>query len=544
MGIRIRDILEDSHFKNFKVIAGHAGLDNQLQGCTLFEAPDGYLWGKGRELILSSGYVPSAAPEEFKKFCHSDYLGTTAAFGMKMRYLPEVPAEYLECFNEKGVPFIVIPDEISWMDLVNQINVLVINRNIQKFQIHAEDPHKFSNVAYSERKINRILKTVESEMGFPAMVYDVSTRKEYYSSARFKRDYPYPFRIEDFWEPSFSYTRHLMCETLQMARYRFRDEEVAQGKPPFSWITVPIIVGSIVKAYFVIMESRDLIDYYDEFAVRIAVLLLQSIYEQIVVSQSLSNQGFESFITYAIGNETVTESQLFIHANALNIKVQKKYFYAMIRQVDDTVALSDYRDEIKNVLKKSFTNKNWHFAVINENECMLLIEAENEENTKNGAEVLYEMLMRFSTKLEIEIPLGEFRYSFYEERTPLLEVKRCYERCERALELGPALFPKEKIWRYQKMGALAWLNIPADEVDMMFREFLPALQDEKNAETIKTLKIYLENNMNYSLTAQKMYLHINTIRKRIDRAQELFQIDWEDAMSRMKMELMLQILQF
>jgi purine catabolism regulator len=50
--------------------------------------------------------------------------------------------------------------------------------------------------------------------------------------------------------------------------------------------------------------------------------------------------------------------------------------------------------------------------------------------------------------------------------------------------------------------------------------------------------------MNYSLTAQKMYLHINTIRKRIDRAQELFQIDWEDAMSRMKMELMLQILQF
>jgi purine catabolism regulator len=79
---------------------------------------------------------------------------------------------------------------------------------------------------------------------------------------------------------------------------------------------------------------------------------------------------------------------------------------------------------------------------------------------------------------------------------------------------------------------------------MMFREFLPALQDEKNAETIKTLKVYLENNMNYSLTAQKMYLHINTIRKRIDRAQELFQIDWEDAMSRMKMELMLQILQF
>lgn len=43
------------------------------------------------------------------------------------------------------------------------------------------------------------------------------------------------------------------------------------------------------------------------------------------------------------------------------------------------------------------------------------------------------------------------------------------------------------------------------------------MEEEKNIELLKTLKIYLENNMNYSVTAEKMYVHINTIRKRIDK---------------------------
>ena len=41
------------------------------------------------------------------------------------------------------------------------------------------------------------------------------------------------------------------------------------------------------------------------------------------------------------------------------------------------------------------------------------------------------------------------------------------------------------------------------------------------SELLKTLKIYLENNMNYSVTAEKMYVHINTIRKRIDKVNDL-----------------------
>ena len=60
---------------------------------------------------------------------------------------------------------------------------------------------------------------------------------------------------------------------------------------------------------------------------------------------------------------------------------------------------------------------------------------------------------------------------------------------------------------------------------------------------MKTLRIYLENNMNFSVTADAMFVHINTIRKRIDRASDMFGSDWNDPVERMKTSLLLQYLE-
>ncbi|WP_458408418.1 PucR family transcriptional regulator [Anaerotignum sp.] len=543
MGIRISDILEHDYFHEFKVIAGHGGLDRQFQGFAFMDAPDSFKWMRRREFVITSGYALSQEIDTLEKYMNNPRFREMAAMALKLRYIKEVPQKYVDYFNQYQIPLIIIPDSVAWMEMMNQVQVLVMNRNIQKFRVGALDSNFFSEAAYPSRKIERILRATETEMKFPAFLYDVSTQKEYYSSARFKKEYPYPFRAEDFWQPSFSFSKQLMCPTLQMARYRFSDT-IDEHLIPFSWITVPINVGESTKAYFVLMESREQIDYYDEFTIRIAVLLLQAVYEQITATQSISDQGFESFVNYAIQKNTPGRSELLQQAGALNIKVQKKYYYAMIRQTDPAVNFAGYREELRNTLRKSYAEQEFHFAFLDDNQCLLMLAAKEEKDQKNAVAKICKDLMRFSTQLEMEIPTGHFSYSLFEESAPLLEVKRCLERCQRAMELGPMLYPGEKIWCYQKMGAFAWLNIPSDEVESMFREYLPVLRDEKNAEMIRTLKIYLESSMNYSLTAEKMYVHINTVRKRIDRAEQMLNIDWDDYMARMKIELMLHLMRF
>lgn len=77
----------------------------------------------------------------------------------------------------------------------------------------------------------------------------------------------------------------------------------------------------------------------------------------------------------------------------------------------------------------------------------------------------------------------------------------------------------------------------------MLLEYRNLMKDEKNIELLRTLKIYLENNMNFSVTAEKMYVHINTIRKRIDKLNTILQIEWDSYMSRLKLEILLQFLE-
>lgn len=111
------------------------------------------------------------------------------------------------------------------------------------------------------------------------------------------------------------------------------------------------------------------------------------------------------------------------------------------------------------------------------------------------------------------------------------------------MRMGKILFPEKHIWDYEMLGPLTWLDIPEEELKKLLNSYYELMEDEKNIELLRTLKVYLENNMNYSITAEKTYAHINTIRKRIEKINSLIPVDWQNPVSRMKTELLLQFLE-
>ena len=126
-----------------------------------------------------------------------------------------------------------------------------------------------------------------------------------------------------------------------------------------------------------------------------------------------------------------------VPATTLHIRMQDRYRYVLIRQKADELHLSQYREELKNALRKSMTEQECHVAFLEDNSCLLMLLAKEDADCM---EQIYKKLMRFTTQLEREIPTGVFGYSMYEEAVPLAEVKRCAERCARAMELGPLLY--------------------------------------------------------------------------------------------------------
>lgn len=109
--------------------------------------------------------------------------------------------------------------------------------------------------------------------------------------------------------------------------------------------------------------------------------------------------------------------------------------------------------------------------------------------------------------------------------------------------MGKVVLPEEQIVDYEQLGPLAWLDIPEDELSQMLGRYRAVAGDERGRDLLRTLRIYLKNNMNFSVAADTMFVHINTIRKRIDRASDLLGTDWEDPVERIRTILLLQYLE-
>ena len=538
MGIFVRDILKSESFKGFELLAGHGGLDNQIQGIAVMDAPDGFKWTHGRELLITSGYVFTQNPGLIEEIIESGDLKKISAAGIKLgRFVNEIPDHVIAAFNEYHIPLIRIPLEYSWMGIMNQLNVLVMNQSIRQFNIRNINPHNYSNVSYQVRKIHNILSQIEKEMNFPAMLYDQSNEKAYYSSPAYQT-LSGPLETEDFWQPSFQHKKEILCNNLNMVRYRFFDEKYDR---PYSWITVPITVGDKVEAYFVVVEATGLIDYFDQFALRIGFVLLQSLYEQMLIAQNIGDAGFEKFISDSLAGNLSNPEMIAKRATELNIDINLTYYLVLMKQTNKEIHLSSYKDIVKSTVYTSIGYSGIRIAIIDENRFIFLIPADKSVSHEKNIELIKGYFKELYNKLERKVKRISLTFGISDIKDTIFEIKRNYLRCEKTITNGKLLYPENSYLSYSDLGAFAWMDIQEDEIEMMLMDLKELFAQDENKELIETLKVYLDCKMNYSHTAKNLYIHINTVRKRIEQINDQIQIDLEDPLNRLKLEVLLKL---
>ncbi|MGD9567209.1 MAG: PucR family transcriptional regulator [Sedimentibacter sp.] len=538
MGLTVLEMLNHDFFKDFKVLAGHGGLDNQIQGLTILDAPDGYKWTKGREFVITSGYIFKSCADSLEDFLNSEYFKHISALGLKFdRYSIKMPQELLKIFDENKIPLIYIPTIHPWMEIYNAINVIVMNKTIRQFNIGKIRPMNFSNLTFHARKINAILNAMEYDMKFPSMLYDITNEKVYYSSSMFK-EMSKDFRIDDFWNPSFNFSKEVLCDNLKMARYRFYDDKYDK---PYSWITIPIVVSDKIRAYFVLMEATGLIDYFDQFAIRLGFMQLQAIYEQILVAQSLGDVGFASFIKKVISGSIRGKENIIEKSLEINIDINCKHYMFVLEQLNHEITLSGYNDTIIANIRKSFNYNEYRHAFVEDNKCLLLFKIDEGLSHNHELDSLHKKVTNFIKRNELDIENVQLSVGFSDVPEYIFEVERSYGRCLKALKIGRYLYPNTNIWMYSQLGAFAWMDIKDDEFELMMKDVKNLYHHNESKELIETLRTYIECNMNYSLTAEKMFLHINTVRKRIEKISDMIDADLNDSISRLKIELILKL---
>jgi len=542
MGITVRDLLSVEYFRDFKVIAGKNGLNREIQGVTVADAPDGYRWKSEKELCFSSGYVFSNNPDFITGIFQGD-AQLSALVIKRGRYLEEVPEYIIRLADEKDVPLITMPYGIPWMEAINQVYVAVINHAIQIFGNSSQSlPYRPQTVDYKEQKIQKILRAVENDMEFPALLYDMYENKSYYSSDNFPEiTKKYQLQESDYWEPSIPHSRYTLCDSILMTRYRLQRGETP-GQPRISWITIPIMVGGTPQAYFCVMESRRFLDFCDEYSMRIAYLSLLSIYEQVVVLRDSYNVGFEQLVHLALESTDEDSYRLHYQANQQGISMEESYIYVLFQHDHKEFDVRTRRNVVMEQFLHCGLESRARMAFLSRTEGIILLRT----NGQNGSEKkqIDAILAEFQNRLMRKFEGMNWIFAVSYEPRRLSEIRMCVEKGRKTLKIGRIAFPDTKVLDYQDLGILTWLDVPDEELKQLLEDFSALMHAEKNRELLYTLKVYLENNMNYSLTAEKLYVNINTIRRRIEKVNELVNMDWNNYYTRIKVGLMLQFMQF
>ena len=345
------------------------------------EAPDAFHWTKGKELVLSSGYVIAKEPDCIEKAFREGSVQKSAGMMIKReRYLEKIPEEILELFDQYEVPLISMPFSAPWMEVMSQINTAVLNRTIRRLRINTSHmTFQMSNFSYKEQKIKRILQAMEAEMGFPAFLYDFVEEEAYYSSMNFLG-----------------------------------------------------AVNTVYPAYTLSATEDD------------------------------------------------TQKMMF-QANVQGISMSTKYRYVLFRRADNQEELPNRRKEILEAYRKSSLIKYARIAMIGENVGILFWEDREEDWEKGHILALLEEFRRRVLKSCPETAL-EFGYSL--DAASLGCIRQSIEKCQKALNMEKMIYPNLFAWEYSQLGALAWLDIPEEELTHMLSAYSVLLKDEKNIELL------------------------------------------------------------
>lgn len=441
MGIAIKTLLEQEFFKDFYIVAGEKGLLKEVQGIAIMDAPDAYRWTKGKELIITSGYSISMVPDSIKNAFDEGFMQTISGMMIKRgRHLSQIPEEIIRLFNQYQIPLISMPFEIGYMEVMQQVNTIVMNRTIRRFQIHKNGALTLGDTTYKVQKIKKILQAVEVEMDFPAFLYDVGEQEGYYSSANFKRiSERYGLKESDYWDPQIDHNSYTLCDYIQMTRIRLCNERERDGAR-VSWILIPISAGGNLQAYFVVMESREFLDYYDEYSIRIAYLLLQAIYEQIVIAQSIGNMGIENLVLLAMHSTGEDEERLLYQASQQGISMNTRYACILFHQKNEQISARDKREMYITVFQSSSISKNSKIAFLDENAGVIL--AEIRESEKHKKEDIQERILDFYNKITEKCPDMELEFAVLREGKKLSQLKEALEKCGKIMKMGKKLYPE------------------------------------------------------------------------------------------------------
>lgn len=503
--LSVANVLDIIDFSDYHLLAGERGLENRCSHMVVLETPDGIEWVKGGEFLLTSGFAFKDSPQILSNLVSRAHKRGVAAIAIKeKRYLADIPKEMIEQGDEYNLPLVLLPQDSNYTDKIAAFyEALFYIKN--EYLIQAKYLNeRLLNLVFDEKKADGVVVGLSGLTNTSITVYDASFFE--ISSCLIKKEHKEVFEI-----------------IRMMLLNEEKDLTAGNNRLDFNSTTYFANYFSMppdeIASYMCVVSDTE-----------IGILQKNTIHHGCLVyslkvkkeeQQSLKEIKIKRTLTELILNKAYLGKDFYYNIEQDYSWNKKKNVVGII------VTFKDVRDNFRPDEVGSM--KSYLYRIINrifDGSEYLLTERQNSiiiflgiRQIDEVKHVIKKIMLYLKKQKNTNIITT---YGVSQMYKSIEDISDIYNEC-----MITTMFEKQNEIIYYSSLDTVKLIYPLKEDKQFLKYYDKTIRvlleyDEKyGGELVQTLKCFYESNMNKKDTAKNLFIHVETLRYRLNKIEQL-----------------------
>lgn len=533
MALYVRDLLMGEEINGARLISGEEGLNQEIKGVTIIEAPDIVKWINGGEVLLTGLYAfRSCSMEEFKNYIDELVKKKISALVLK-RGKPvdgaEDKIEYLIEFSRKHkIPVLEVPFEISFRDVMSRLMERLFNEEVTQLKYFKTTHDNFSALVLNSESIDvaidHILDVLAKLIGNPVAAFNRQLSCVGASGGA-EREVEIQKEAESY-EPGI------------YSNYEYLKQKCGE----YDQYIIKVKLNIRERLYLVITAKNEPFDVMDSIAAESAVWALQF---ELVRQYSVAEleKKFQNDIMHNILNGKIDSiSELQKNTSLLGVPINGCFRVIVFGLKGEDRDKKDFKSKISdtNLLSDAIACHVGNVKIYNDLDRVVVIKEVDKEQTQEEyreeirgvVEDVQSYVIRYNKDMQVKTGVGKVVEGIINLPESFKEATEAFTFVDIAGEISED--GNSQVTLFSDLGIfklLCQLDDPEQLLEYV-PEGLQKLYNYKKPQRddlLITLKTYLDRNQNLSKTAQDLYVHYKTASYRIEKIAKITGVDFNNA---------------
>lgn len=530
--IKVNEIISQPLFSDLRALTNEQTLEREVATVDITETPDVANFTTRRSLILTTAMVFNNKQKQLIPFIESLIEADVAGLCIKTsRFLQKVDPEVIEYANENRFPIIEIPAGTTLGILSHNLLDYILGKQTQNVLYALDIQKHYSNLFIAGASPQRILDELGATIKTPTILINPFMRQIAASSFFNKHINPVDYYVEQL-------STKIDNRTSRVQSIKILDDKQA----PIYVNVYPIGINSAFPYYLVIFNPNTLTYPIAHFAIDQGMMVLSYIlYKNNMIENSMIRVQNSFFNKLLFGNHPEDRKDPEFFEQGLNYGlISTNYYQVILCEVREHNINKQYEEEIGILIYHWLLERtipSLQYGLVFYRNKTKITSILLQHKVKDLEEKLIESAKDLEEMLGIRVHFGVGKSIDHP-----YETNNSYFEALKALEIDN----DEYIKHYNPTGLMTLFNDENHDAIVYFiKDQLKDLAfstEPFHVELLLTLKAFLDNQSEITTTAEKLFLHRNTISYRIKKCEELLDVDLKDSQTSLNLRVALELL--